>query len=121
MDAATDELLHLAFERAPAAEATQAISLMRERGDEEGFGTTSYELVLPSQGDVRGFLLTTTLPRLVDYLESSGAKLPGCGGVFLSVFSGDMLYFLPARGVVELLSRWSGLSMAELKQRYGPK
>ena len=28
---------------------------------------------------------------------------------------------LHARDVVELLSRWSGLSMAELKTRYGPR
>ena len=121
MDTATDELLRLAFERAPAAEANQAIARMRERGDAEDFGSTSYELVLPAQGDVRAFLLNTTLPRLVDYLESSGAKLPGCGGVFLSVFSGDTLHFLHARDVVQLLSRWSGLSMQELKQRYGPR
>lgn len=121
MDTATEEVLRLAFERAPAAEANQAIAHMRARGDEEGFGTTSYELVLPTEGDVRAFLLNTTLPRLVDYLESSGAKLPGCGGVFLSVFHADTLYFLRARDGVELLSRWSGLSMGELKQRYGPK
>lgn len=120
MDADTDELLRLAFATAPALEANTAIAHMRERGDEEGFGTTSYELVLPAQ-NVRAFLLDTTLPRLVDYLESSGAKLPGCGGVFLSVFHGDTLHFLPARAGVELLSRWSGLSMSELKLRYGPK
>ena len=117
MDAATDELLRLAFDRAPAREANTAIARVREQTDE---GATSYELVLPP-GDVRTWLLQTLLPRLVDYLESSGAKLPHCGGVFLSVFSGDTLYFLHARDVVELLSRWSGLSLPELKQRYGPK
>ena len=117
MDAAADELLRLAFDRAPALEANQAIARIR---DSAGDGLTSYELVLP-QDNVRAWLLEYTLPRLVDYLESSGAKLPHCGGVFLSVFSGDTLHFLHARDVVELLSRWSGLSMAELKTRYGPK
>jgi hypothetical protein len=120
MDAAADELLRLAFDRAPAMEANQAIERIRiEQGDELS-GATSYELVLPAE-NVRAYLLDYILPRLVDYLESSGAKLPHCGGVFLSVFSGDTLHFLHAREAVELLSRWSGLSMAELKTRYGPK
>jgi hypothetical protein len=120
MDAAADELLRLAFDRAPALEANQAIARIRAEQGDELSGATSYELVLPAD-NVRSFLLDYTLPRLVDYLESSGAKLPHCGGVFLSVFSGDTLHFLHAREVVELLSRWSGLSMAELKTRYGPK
>ena len=120
MDAATDELLRLAFDRAPAAEANQAIARIRAGTDAEDAGATSYELVLPG-GDVRAWLLDKALPRLVDYLESSGAKLPHCGGVFLSVFAGDTLYFLQARDVVALLSRWSGLSIPELKQRHGPR
>ena len=120
MDAAADELLRLAFEQVPAAEANQAISRIRDQEGDELSGATSYELVLPT-GDIRSWLLDHMLPRLVNHLESSGAKLPHCGGVFLSVFSGDTLHFLRTRDVVELLSRWSGLSMAELKQRYGPK
>jgi hypothetical protein len=120
MDAATDELLRLAFDRAPAVEANQAISRTRAQQGDELSGATSYELVLPAE-NVRSWLLDYTLPRLVDYLESSGAKLPQCGGVFLSVFAGDTIHFLHARDLVELLSRWSGLSMAELKQRYGPR
>ena len=103
MDAAADELLRLAFDRAPAQEANQAITRIRtEQGDELSFAT-SYELVLPA-ANVRAFLLEHTLPRLVDYLESSGAKLPHCGGVFLSVFSGDTLHFLRARDVVERMA-----------------
>ncbi|HZH75462.1 MAG TPA: STAUR_1299 family protein, partial [Archangium sp.] len=90
-----------------------------QEGDELS-GASSYEFVLPN-GDVRAWLLEYLLPRLVNHLESSGAKLPHCGGIFLSVFSGDTLHFIRAREVVELLSQWSGLSMAELQQRYGPK
>ncbi|HEX8439889.1 STAUR_1299 family protein [Archangium sp.] len=117
---ATDELLRLAFDRAPAAEANEAISRMRAQAGDDISGAISYELVLPA-GDVRAHLLDYVLPRLVNYLESSGAKLPHCGGVFLSVFAGDTLHFLHARDVMALLSRWSGLSMDELKQQYGPK
>ena len=117
---ATDTLLRLAFDHAPALEANTAIARVREQQGDELSGATSYELVLPSE-NVRTFLLEHTLPRLVDYLESHGSKLPGCGGVFLSVFAGDTLYFLHARDVVRLLSEWSGLSMDELKRRYGPR
>jgi len=120
MDAATDELLRLAFDRAPAVEANQAIARIRAQESDELSGATSYELVLPAD-DVRSFLLDKTLPRLVDYLESSGSKLPHCGGVFLSVFAGDTLHFIRALDVVRLLSQWSGLSMDELKKRYGPR
>jgi hypothetical protein len=119
MDAA-EELLRLAFDHAPAREANEAISRMRAQQGDELAGATSYELLLPA-GDVRAHLLDYVLPRLVNYLESSGAKLPHCGGVFISLFAGDTLHFLHARDVVVLLSQWSGLSMDELKQRYGPK
>lgn len=120
MDAnATESLLRLAFDSAPALEANQAIARVREQEAGEFTPATSYELLLPEQ-DTRTWLLETMLPRLVDYLESVGAKLPGCGRVFLSVFSGDKLHFIRARDAVALLSEWSGLSMDELKQRYGP-
>ncbi|MCI0570000.1 MAG: hypothetical protein L0Y66_04550 [Myxococcaceae bacterium] len=117
---ATAELLGLAFAKSPAVEANEAISRVREEQSAEQSGATSYELVLPSE-DVRAFLLERTLPRLVDYLESTRAKLPDCAGVFLSVFSGDTLYFIHARDAVAMLSQWSGLSMDELRRRYGPR
>ena len=108
--------LGLAFAQAPATEANQAIARTREeQGD-----LRSYELILPAD-QVRAFLLERTLPKLVDYLESVGAKLPGCGGVFLSVFAGDTLHFIHARDAMRLLSEWSGLSLEELKHRYGPR
>jgi hypothetical protein len=109
-----DTFLRLAFAQAPAVEANAAIARTREeQGD-----LKSYEVLLPAE-NVRAFLLERTLPRLVDYLESVGARLPGCGGVF-SVFSGDTLHFIHARDALRLLSEWSGLSLDELKRRYGP-
>jgi hypothetical protein len=111
-----EAFLRLAFAQSPATEANQAIARIRgEQGD-----LRSYELILPAD-QVRAFLLERALPKLVDYLESVGAKLPGCGGVFLSVFMGDTLHFIHARDALQLLSEWSGLSLAELKRRYGPK
>lgn len=111
-----ETFLGLAFAQAPASEANAAISRTREeQGD-----SRSYEFVLPT-GDVRAFLLERTLPKLVDYLESVGAKLPGCGGVFLSVFAGDTLHFIHARDAMQLLAGWSGASLEELKRRYGPR
>ncbi len=111
-----DSFLRLAFAQAPAAEANAAITRTREeQGD-----LRSYELVLPAE-NIRAFLLERALPKLVDYLESVGAKLPGCGGVFLSVFAGDALYFIHARDAMTLLAEWSGQSLLELKRRYGPR
>jgi hypothetical protein len=111
-----ETFLRLAFAQAPAAEANTAIARTREeQGD-----LRSYELVLPPE-DVRAFLLERTLPKLVDYLESVGAKLPGCGGVFLSVFAGDTLHFIHARDAMQFLAEWSGASLEELKRRYGPR
>jgi hypothetical protein len=111
----TETFLRLAFDKAPAAEANSAIARIRDEREER-----SYEFVLPDS-DVRAFLLERLLPKLVDHLESVGAKLPGCGGVFLSVFAGDTLHFIPARDAIRLLSEWSGLSLEELKRRYGPR
>lgn len=117
---ATESLLRLAFDTAPAMEANQAIERIRQQETGEFTLAASYELVLP-EGDTRQWLLESMLPRLVDYLESVGAKLPGCGRVFLSVFSGDTLHFIRAKDVVAMLSEWSGLSTDELRRRYGPK
>jgi hypothetical protein len=111
-----EPFLRLAFAEAPAAEANTAIARTRE---EQGY-LKSYELVLPAEG-IRAFLLERALPKLVDYLQSVGARLPGCEGVFLSVFSGDMLHFIHAGDAMQLLSEWSGLSLDELKQRYSYK
>lgn len=112
----TETFLRLAFAQAPAAEANAAIARTREeQGD-----LKSYELVLPAE-NARSFLLERVLPKLVDYLESVGAKLPGCGGVFLSVFSGDTLHFIHARDAVTLLAEWSGASLEELRHRYRPR
>jgi hypothetical protein len=110
----TETFLRLAFDTAPAAEANSAIARIRDEREER-----SYELVLPDT-DVRAFLLERTLPKLVSHLESVGARLPGCGGVFLSVFSGDTLHFISAGDAVRLLAEWSGLSLDELKRRYRP-
>ncbi len=117
---ATESLLRLAFDSAPAMEANQAIARVREQEAGELTPATSYEFVLPEQ-EPRAWLLEYMLPRLVDYLESTGARLPGCGRVFLSVFSGGTLHFIRAKDAVALLSEWSGLSPDELKRRYGPK
>ena len=117
---ATESLLRLAFERAPALEANQAMARIREQEAGELSPATSYEFVLPEQ-DTRQWLLESMLPRLVDYLESTGARLPGCGRVFLSVFSGNTLHFIRAKDAVALLSEWSGLPMDELRRRYGPR
>ena len=111
----TEIFLRLAFDRAPAAEANSAIARIRDAREER-----SYEVILP-ETEVTGFLLRQLLPKLVEHLESVGAKLPGCGGVFLSVFAGDTLHFISARDAVHLLAQWSNLSLEQIKHRYRPR
>ncbi|ADO69103.1 STAUR_1299 family protein [Stigmatella aurantiaca] len=113
----TDTFLGLAFSKAPSNEANVAISRTRQEQDGEFAEAISYEFMLPD-GNIRPYLLERLLPRLVEYLEAKGAKLPGCGRVFLSVFAGDTLYFIHARDAVRQLSEWSGLSIDELRRRY---
>lgn len=120
MDTDAAELLRLSFDQAPAALANSAIHRVRDVVGGEASLAISYELLMPD-GNVRPWLLNTVLPRLVDYLESRGARLPRCPGVFLSVFNGDTLHFIHARDAMALLSQWSGLSFDELRTRYGPR
>lgn len=120
MDAAAAEFLGLAFEKVPAVDANTAIARVRAEQGGDLSPATSYELVLPREG-VRAFLLERTLPRLVDYLESTRAHLPHCAGVFLSVFAEDALHFIHARDAVARLAEWSGQSLDEVRERYRPR
>jgi hypothetical protein len=64
-------------------------------------------------------LAAKVLPKLVYHLESRGAHLPGCEGVFLSIFAGETLYFVHARDALPLLSQAVNLTFEELVERYG--
>ena len=74
-------------------------------------------MVLPASQPA-DYLIGTLMPRLVYFLESAGFKLPSCKGVFLSVFYGEDLFFIRAADAIEELSRISGLSPAQMVERF---
>ncbi len=117
-DEQLDALLGRAFRRASAAEANAAISQIRAEEGTEGRPALSYEVVLPASNPV-AYLTESVLPRLVYFLDCAGFKLPDCPGTFISLFRGEDLFFIRAADAIDELSRLSGLSMAQLAERFG--
>lgn len=111
-------LLGRAVDRASARDANQAIARLRQSEGTEDKPATSYEVVLPAENALH-YLTEVVLPRLVYFLDCSGAKLPRCAGVFLSLFWGDDLFFVRAADALEELGRLTGLTPAQMTARYG--
>jgi phage tail protein X len=107
-----------AFLRAEAHEANEAIDEARHQlADEGAQAPTSYEVVLPALAPER-WLSERLLPKLVSYLDSRGARLPQGGGVFVSLFADDGLYFIDAGAFAMTVGATRGLSAEELTRRY---
>ena len=119
MSPVVEQLTQLAFHRAPPAEANTAIDDVRAaRTEDTGHEAISYEVALPSLAPDE-FLTTKILPKLVYFLDCRGVKVPGSGGVFVSMFTPEGLVFLEAGPMVEILTRARGLTLAEVVRRYG--
>jgi hypothetical protein len=118
MDPRLQSLLDKSFHRARATDANEAIARIRQEQSGELSEALSYELMLPKERPVE-HLLEYVMPRMVYFLESRGAKLPHCLGVFVSLFVDEDLYFIQAADVVAALSAWSGLSPQELVKQHG--
>lgn len=117
-EARLDELLAHSFHAAPARDANAEIArVRRERGTEHA-EALSYEVLLSADAPAR-YLVESVLPKLVYFLDCRGLKLPNAPGVFLSLFVGEHIHFLPMDATLELLSRWSGLDYAEMVRRWG--
>ena len=114
-----EQLSELAFHRAAPADANAAIDEARAvRTEASGQDAVSYEIALPALAPDE-FLTTRALPKLVYFLDCRGVKVPGSGGVFVSLFTAAGLLFIDAGPLVERLAQARGLSMAELVRRYG--
>lgn len=113
-DSRLDALLALAFREVDAREANAAIDAERSESRRR-----SYEVVLPD-GATFDYLLEKVVPRAVYHLESIGAHLPACEGVFFSIFVGERLYFVAAGAVMRAAADALGLAPAELVRRFGP-
>ena len=114
-----EQLSQLAFHRALPTEANGAIDDVRAaRTEDTGQEAVSYEVALPGLAPDE-FLTTRVLPKLVYFLDCRGVKVPGSGGIFVSLFTSDGLLFVEAGPMVEILSRARGLTLAEVVRRYG--
>jgi hypothetical protein len=116
--ASVDALLKRAFARVKAADANLAIADMRLEEGSEDRPALSYEAVIPPSKPAE-YLTGSLMPRLVYFLDSGGFKLPRCAGVFISLFYGDDLFFIRAADAVDELSRITGMSPAQMVQRFG--
>ena len=113
-----DEVRALAFQRGEAARANAAIDEVRQARAAHGTEALSYELALPGL-DAERWLLEKALPKLVYFLDCRGVHPPSSGGVFVSLFAPDGLWFIEAGPLVELLARARSLTLAEVVRRYG--
>ena len=119
MTTVLEQLQALAFHRASPAEANTAIDETRaRRSSDSGSEAVSYEVALPALAPDE-FLTTRVLPKLVYFLDCRGVKVPGSGGVFVSMFSAEGLLFVEAGPMVEVLARARSLTLAEVVRRYG--
>lgn len=87
----------LAFDSAPAAEATVAIHRVRMEL-EASFGAAYSIEVLVRPSEEPGALRTRLLAELGPILEAKGVSRRDEGPVFFSVFVGDELHFFQPRG-----------------------
>jgi hypothetical protein len=113
-----DSLLLKAFDRVPAMEANSAITRVRTEQAVGPEDALSYEIVIDPSHDLK-WAADKVLPRLVYFLDCRGLKLDQARGVFVSLFVGEILYFIRATDFVSELAPVAGLSLEELVVRYG--
>jgi len=117
--ASLEPVLSHAFRSGPAREANAAIAAVRQEQAVGGQEALSYEVVAEPKWALTE-LADRVLPKLVYFLDCRGAHLPlGPGGIFVSLFVGETLYFLHAGELVEVLAQARGLSLDELVERFG--
>ena len=102
------ELAERAFDRAPAREANQAISRVRQQLQARWGPAKSIEIVIRPDEDA-GALRKRLMPTLPTVVEGFGADLAaGEGPVFMSVFAGEELLFLTPAAFMEGLHAAAG-------------
>ncbi len=115
---ALQPLLDKAFHRARAMDANNEIASQRNAQAFGGAEALSYELVLSEADDLEA-VAEKVLPKLVYFLDCRGVALHDARGVFLSLFVGQALYFVHASEFIAVLAPAAGLSLPELRAKYG--
>ncbi len=118
MRIAFQELLKQAFHAASSDNVNAALEAARHKLEAERHaGAAAFEVVVPGRVDLSWF--TSMLHRLVYHCESTGARLPGCGGVFVAFHHGDRLFCVRAADVVRFGCAALQLTPAQLVQMAG--
>jgi hypothetical protein len=119
MDLDLSPLLAKAFYSNVADQASEALAEARLRFAQRSHGAAfSFEVAVPSHAS-RPWLVTSVIGPLVYYCESSGASLPRCEGVFVSLFVGGAIYCIAAADVVAWACEVLETSTTKLVARYG--
>ena len=100
------------------AQANVAIDELRAEYDPSGQPSLSYEVLALDPASLTK-LEHQALERLVYFLDCRGTSLENPQGLFVSLFTHDTLYFIAAREFIALTAKARGLSLDELKRRYG--
>ena len=101
-------LLGLAFSQGPGVEANQLINGMRREVKASHGRATNYEVLLDGKG--WDYVREVMAPRLALYLKEKGGGVAHGGGVFLSLFCGENLYFVWAHDFFTYYKDRAGLS-----------
>ena len=113
-DPALAPLLSLAFDRGPSSAANELIHATRQRVLDRLGMAVNYEVVLDGRGV--GYLESVVAPRLSLYLKSKRMSATACGPVFVSLFSGDTLYFIAAADFFEFIRQRLGADAERFAQ-----
>ena len=95
-----DSLLQDAFLSAKQEDATQAIAEARAEVTREGkLGASNLEFIVPEEVD-EPWLRRQLLQPLIYFCQSTGASIPDCPGVFLTLFARGHIHFILGAEVI---------------------
>jgi hypothetical protein len=108
-----------AFFTCEPTNASEAIDEARGRfSDAAKMDGFSYEVSAPERPD-REWLIEGLVRPLIYFCESSGAPLPACPGVFVSLFVGQRLFCIVAAEVIAWAGALLGEEVKDLGVLYG--
>ena len=113
-----ETLLETAFFAEDIENASQAIERAQEAYEADTHaGARVFEAVAPDEPDLAW--LDDFMRRLVYFCESAGSPVPRCGAIIVAVFHLGRLYAVTAEHAVGWGSEALGVTLDELRQRYG--
>ena len=107
-----------AFGKASLARANEAIAEMREERSTQSSEGLSYE-ILATDAATLAKLDQQSFEKLVYFIDCRGLSLEKPTGIFVSLFTCENLFFIDASLFINKVATARGLSLPELKRRYG--